>query len=342
MSDKKKKFMENIRFINNDFSFTPAAGKLELQDDVLDSRAQNITFENIEKELNTLYEKTRVLEDVVAYAKDFLEQQIHIYREKVQNKLRVIEDSRDSLKDSNFITYVVPFVTDRSVVTKDRDGSTIHVSDISNGKIIMSGQELDSAGISKASKTQELKAYNDNLKDIPSGKPYRSFYLVDGPATNGVKEEITVMFNEPTRVNFIKINPSNCEIAEVSLINEHGIEEQLDDMMNEYNQPKDAIGAKFTIVSRNYSKEVYEFDNSRISSGFWDRIKEHEYRNLIGQETIFDMEKEAGLEKYRRDYQDYLDALKRWEEEKAAVERRNRLVMEQYERDLAEWTRLYG
>ena len=49
---------------------------IKLQGEYLDSEKMNETFKSIEENLNTLYEKTRFLEDSIQYTRVFLDSKI--------------------------------------------------------------------------------------------------------------------------------------------------------------------------------------------------------------------------------------------------------------------------
>ncbi len=338
----EKRFIDNLNFINNDLLIGSENKNFEFQREMLNSESNNITFELIEKKLNTLYEKTRALEDIVAYSKSFLEQEVHIYKDRVKSRLKAIEDARDSLKNPGFISHIVPFTNNKPEALKDRDGSNLSPCDISNGKLIISGQEVKSPIIKEVSKKNELIPHNDTLNQIIQGVAYRTFYLLDGPATNGVKEEIIVSFKEDMELNFVKIVPSNCEIVQIILVNQFGMEEKLTDIENEYCSLRKIKGAKFIIISKNYQKKAYEIDSNRMHSSFWNRIKEKEYSTLMGNQITFDMERESGLQKYREDYIKYEKDLIKWAEDKKLIERANKLQDEKYQKEFIEYKEAGG
>ena len=63
---------------NTDFDYNISKLKedlnidITLQDEIMDSEIMNTSLKSIENNLNTLYEKTRYLEDAIDYAKTFL------------------------------------------------------------------------------------------------------------------------------------------------------------------------------------------------------------------------------------------------------------------------------
>ena len=69
-----------------------------LQANVLNSEYMNKSFQEIENTLNTLYEKTRYLEDAIAYTKEFLETKINHFNNEINSVLHEIESVADTSK----------------------------------------------------------------------------------------------------------------------------------------------------------------------------------------------------------------------------------------------------
>ncbi|PTY93102.1 hypothetical protein [Heyndrickxia sporothermodurans] len=333
MIDASRNFDEGVAFLLSDLE-KDINSKLLLQNNFLDSRRFNETMKNIEDELNLLYEKTRVLEDMISYTKEFVQQEIHLNKEKLYDKLKTIEDHRDTMKESAYISYRAPLETKNAEVIRDRDGTVLDRCDIDNGYLVLSGQELETIRVVDVTKKQELTAYQDNLEESKTTKHYRSFYLLDGPASNGVKEELTFMFEDTKTVNSISGVPVNCEILSATLINENGAEEQVVLLENSTIAEKRLKGVKITIIARNYQTHVYEIESNRLQYDFWSKVAAYEYGQVLGQNSTFDFESASGVDQYKEDYEAYLAELEEWKAEKQAVEERNRLKLLKYAEDL--------
>ena len=111
--------------IDFDYAISQKAKNTEptvyLQGNVLNSDYINKSFKEIEKNLNTLYEKTRYLEDAIAYTKEFLETRIHHFSNEISSVLHEIENVADSAQNLSYISYNVPFIKGTKQLT-DRDG----------------------------------------------------------------------------------------------------------------------------------------------------------------------------------------------------------------------------
>ena len=329
MIDATHNFEQGVEFLSNDLD-KGIAQNLVLQNNFLDSQQFNETMKNIEDELNLLYEKTRVLEDIIAYSKEFLEQQIHINKELLYDKLETIEDIRDTIKDKAYVLFRAPLKQKNAGIIRDRDGTVLDHCEIDNGNLALSAQDLEDIRVIDVTKKQELIAYNDNLKDVKDTGHYRTYYLLDGPATHGVKEEIIFLFDDIKRVNYINASAVNCNIVNATLINENGAEESVIALESSTIAEKKLRGVKLTIVSNNYETIPYDIDMKRIHGDFWNKIAVYEYNRTLGKASTFDLQKLSGMAQHKEDYQAYLKELEEWKKEKEEVKKRNALKMMKY------------
>jgi hypothetical protein len=341
MIDASHNFEEGVEFLLKDLD-KDINSQLMLQNNFLNSQQFNETMTAVEGELNLLYEKTRVLEDMIAYAKEFVQQEIHLNKEKLYDKLKTIEDHRDTMKESAYISFRVPVKEKNAGIIRDRDGTVLDRCDVQNGNLVLSGQELETVRVMDVTNKKELIAYNDNLKEAKSTNHYRTFYLLDGPASDGVKEELTFLFEDAKVVNFISALPVNCKIISATMINENGAEEQIIALENTTIAERKLRGVKLTILATDAETHKYEIDSSRLQFDFWDKVAAYEYSTALGQSNTFEFEKLAGMEQYKKDYESYLTALSEWQAEKKAVEERNRLKLLKYEQDLAAYEAAKG
>lgn len=329
MIDATHNFEEGVEFLSKDLDKN-IANAIPLQNNFLDSEKFNEAMQNIEKELNLLYEKTRVLEDIIAYSKEFIQQQIHVNKEKIYKKLETIEDTRDLIKDRAYVLFRAP-IKERSVeVIRDRDGTVIDHCEVFNGNLTLSGQDLEEIKVVDITKKQELVSFNDNLDTAIENKFYRSYYILDGPANNGVKEEIIYLFDGVKQVNHISVTPVNCNIASISFINENGAEESAVYLQNAIVPEKKMTGVKFTLISHNYETLIYDVDMERINSDFWDIVPTYEYNRTLGKMNEYDLHKLSGIEQYEKEYEKFLDEWIEWDAEKRKHEQQRLLIEQKY------------
>lgn len=259
-----------------------------LQSNVLNSDNLNKSFEEIEKTLNTLYEKTRYLEDAIAYTRAFLETRINDFHNDINSVLHEIENTADSAKNLSYISYNVPFVKNTKTIT-DRDGITnIRPLVIRNNELTLDYLIDKEQNFSMWSRMGDSIPYKDNLKNVKT-EPYRTVYLEEKLAPTGMRETIYVYFNEPTLVNCLNIKPVNCVVKELKFGLVNGIEEYVGDYtvgMSIDNRICTYI--KFDLVCMNYDSLVYTLDKKLMTDNLWSKIQEFEYNQMSNIETKFD------------------------------------------------------
>lgn len=119
-SEKIKYLLDNTKNIS-----------LEKQNMYLNSNIINNNFKIIENELNSMYEKTRILEDIIDYMKLYINNEIENYMLDCRNLLKDIEVLSDiNLKEEiNYTAINVPFIYN-TLEYIDRDGTVLKNCDI--------------------------------------------------------------------------------------------------------------------------------------------------------------------------------------------------------------------
>ena len=287
--------------INNSVDFDYAINKIiqgtnpsiYLQGSILDSDHMNKTFTEIENTLNTLYEKTRYLEDSIAYTKKFLNERINKFSNNVESILKSIEDEADSAKNLSYISYNVPFVKNSDVL-QDRGRTTNIRPLIIRNKVLT----LDY----KINKDQEFSfwrresdhwPYTSNIDSVKDS-PYRSIFLEEKLVPDGISETIYVSLDGPTEVNFLDIKPVNCLIKNLRFGLINGIEENVGDY--DVNMPissRMCTYIKFDLICKHYDLIEYKLDKDVVnemkdSIDIWSRVKEFEYSQIANVQTKLD------------------------------------------------------
>ena len=160
-----------------------------LIEDRLSSVQFNNSMQNMESQLNELYEKTRLLEDIRDYCKQYILSIIQMKEQDFKEKLKIIEDVADQFRDKDSISYTVPFQYCSDIIT-DRDGTMINKMNIINGSLGQSYTLIDTAKISNISYTTNAQCYNNNYNDILNGLSGCSYYILDNPIYGGVVEKL--------------------------------------------------------------------------------------------------------------------------------------------------------
>jgi hypothetical protein len=295
----------------------------------MNSGEVNAIFGGIEIQLDDLYERTRVLEDVQDYCREYVMKEIAEKRQKFEAILKVIEHNADSYQETTFVACEVPLI-DSNEIVRDRDGSVLPISNIISGKVVMSGQEIEQTLFKSISKKQNYPHYRDSLDDLIAKRPYRAFYMLDNPVEDGLEEEITIFFDGTRKCNFLDIKTSNCEVIGVKYINESDADEPAGNIGNACGMVKIAKGIKLRVRATNYQNEKYQIDMTRVRADFWNMIREEQFRRTAKMTSLCDMAKITGMAQYEQDQSEFKQAIDNWQQEKDAIDKRNIVIMQKF------------
>lgn len=320
MIDTSKYIEDAISFLNNqdveDLNY-----QFMYQTDYFNSDDYNYTLYNIETNLNILYEKARVLQDVIKYTREYIKQNVYEISDECRSILEAIEDNVDSLKQNNYININVPFIESTGSYI-DRDNKKLPKNAIYDGAITLSGTEKEKLKIKTISQKNNFKPYKENLSNLIQDKEYRSFYMLDAPVTNGLKEQITVEFETENVINQLNIVTSNCKISDMKYIDSSGTTDYIDEHLNIVQVPRKTKSIEFITTTESYKKIVYYVDQARVKSNFWDSIMEHEYKKATtgsGTLTQSQIDEMAGLSAFKKDYEAYVKSIEEWIKKRQAV-----------------------
>ena len=287
-------------------------------------------MQNIENQLNELYEKIRLLEDIRDYCKQYILSIIQMKEQNFKEKLKIIEDVADQFRDKDSISYTVPFQYCSDVIT-DRDGTIINKMNITNGSLGQSYTLIDATKISNISYTTNAQCYNNNYNDILNGLSGRSYYILDNPIYGGVVENCTVMFDKNYNCNLFNIEVSNTQIENIKLITIEDIEIPIN--ANDTTTINTIKGLKFDLVSKDYQiKNIEEVNNTtdsyiKLSSSNYKRDNlDIVTKNMVIQAESID--KSDNISEYSSEYY-------KWKRDFNNVTNKNILVNQAKEREMS-------
>ena len=282
--------------INNTIDFDYAINKIKeatnptiyLQGDILNSEHMNNTFREIERTLNTLYEKTRYLEDSIAYTKSFLETKINYFSSDIESILQSIENEADSSKNLSYISYPVTFKKNAKVL-QDRNRTTeLHPLTIKDKKLTLDYKIDKNQEYSLWNRTSEYIPYKDNISAVKE-EPYRAIYLEEKLVPGGLSETIYVALPEPTVINSLDLKPVNCDVKNLKFGLINGIEEYVGDYTVDMPiNSRVCTYIKFDLVCHNYDLNEYTLDRELVSEDIWSLAQEFEYSQIANVTTKFD------------------------------------------------------
>jgi hypothetical protein len=198
--------------INN--IITKTKTNIILQNNILESEKLNMTFTEIEKSLNTLYEKTRFIEDAIEYATTFLNTKVKEFNDEMYSVMKEIEEDVDSSKKLAYITYNVPLKAN-NISIKDKNNNNLQPL-ILKDKVLTLGNKINkSYKISSVKRITDTIPYDDTLNNLAINNNYRAFFLEEKIAQEGLTETLVVYFKNPVTIELL--SPSIFPIISVEV-----------------------------------------------------------------------------------------------------------------------------
>ena len=257
--------------------------------EVMNADDYNTACQMIEYQLDILYEKIRLIQDIDEFVRYYAETKIAEKENKLRENLKIIEDAADLYHDNNSVAIMVPLVSDGSAV-RDRDGAVIPDMKTMDSSLSMDTNAIGEAAIASVSNNANVPCYSNNYADIVKGTGGSAVYLTKEHLENGVVDTITVEFAAATSVNFVQINAVNAKVENLRGILPNHAETALN-TTNGYFQETELIGVRFDLTSATYEETSYYTDglayDSSSSFGFYPDINDHEDSG----QTIRQMEK---------------------------------------------------
>ena len=195
---------KNISDIINELSEEKILIPIKLSETMLSDEA-NMTFEYIETELNTIYDKIRLLEQLHNYTEVFVKEQIDKKENQFKEYLKTIEDVSDLYQDNNSVSYLIQFLASKDTI-RDRDGSIIQQMDINNHSLEMPGTILAKANLNNIIHKSDIDCYNNTYNNLLKEKPGVSIYFADNPFVGGVLEQVQTTISNPQTYNYIGLD----------------------------------------------------------------------------------------------------------------------------------------
>lgn len=261
---------------------------IKFQEEFLDSEKMNTTFKSIEENLNTLYEKTRYLEDSIQYAKVFLDNKIKAFNEEMDSIIKELESTVDLSKNLSYISYNVPLkqndvVIDDRVINQDKLNPLL----LKDNKLTL-GYEYDlDINYSSVYTKGDSIPFNDTIENTVATKTYKAIFLEEKILKDGLSHTMIVYFANPVSINVLDFITSNCEIKNIKFGLINGIEEHADDYdISKNNITRICIYIKFDMVCTNYDTVIYEIDKSKMTDNIWNDLKEFEVAKTTNIDKI--------------------------------------------------------
>lgn len=307
--------IQQINTMNDEFTY---------QTEFLISEDFNNNLESIYNHLDDLYDKSRILQDMIAYAKYYIQNNIYDYAEQCTRLLKEIEENIDNTKEFNYTTEIVSFSSSNGNYT-DRDGKILPQATVFNQTLTLSNKVENIVPIRSVSLKNSLIPYKTTIQDLLAGKGYHSFYILDNPVNNGLRESIYIELKDIQPVNQLDIKISNCEVETIDLYLENGTIENITNAQI-LHKTKKVKGILITLKCINYNTNTYYVDNNRKKYNFWDVVNESLYNKTIGKQgkTQSELDELAGLSYFKEDYERYTKNIESWLADRQSVVDQNR------------------
>lgn len=221
-------------------------------------------FEGIVTSLNSLYEKSRLLDELYYYTKNKISENIEKEILATKKLISFIDNNENSYTKQSCYSKNISFLEQSPVkILKDRDGSVLLKANITD-RITLPYEE-EAIFVDKISKETTEYCYKDNVALINKSDEsfYKSFYSLEQP--NEITETLTFLFDTPIELNKFTFNSFGADIKKITIQNS---EEESREINNNYvisdtiNDIKNVI---LELKTNKYSKNRLITDNSVLT-----------------------------------------------------------------------------
>lgn len=274
-NDIKFDFDSNINFLLNNKLEDKIKYDIALQDKILNSNNFNDTFRFIQESIDFLYEKNRVLEDVIKYSSLYLKNEINNSINECKTLLSTIEEDRDMTKNNSYVKYSIPFISGANSHV-DRNNTAISSAVLYKEKLTLANTSINSYDPINiiVHKDENNNNIFDSGKDLLTDNIYRSLYMFNRTQGKDISETITIILDKPSKINKINFGISNCIIEDIAFVTNTDTIHSIGDNIGLF---KTLIvkQVNIKIKSGNYIMSQINYkDYEDININFWDKIDE--------------------------------------------------------------------
>lgn len=256
--------------------------------DKMDSVVFNLSLKRIRDQINGLYEKIRITEEIDNFCHDYVVKEIEQKRDKIQESLKIIEDASIIFQNKESVSILVPFKSTSELI-QDRNGSIITPMNINNNILEPKNDIMGNILLSNVTYKSNIPCYNNGYKNLVNGNMGMSFYSTPEPVENGVQEIVTVTLSTPQECNYIAIQPINCKITDVKTFDENRVEYKI--TPNTYFETRKILGIVFTVIAKNFTREFKAGSSSGYdNSGAFNYVN-NVYDSSLDRATIKQIER---------------------------------------------------
>lgn len=236
----------------------------------MDSLVFNTIFLDIERQINILYQKTRLLEDIRDYTDLFVTRVVEEKRTAIVENLNAIEMIYDDFTNKDSIAEVVTI--NPKYIVQDRDGTPLDQFDIINGMLVMPGKTLSSETVVDIIGLDETSSEIAPFAEVNSDRLYCQIYENDEPASSEITASYDILLTGKTKCNFLNFAPVGCDVTAVTLVDASGNKTEVKPT-DFYVNPTRVAKATVTVKTKIINKEVVDYPRND-SDDFFDTALE--------------------------------------------------------------------
>lgn len=310
----EKYLKDNLDFLTT-VNMTSVDENFLYQLNQLNASDYNTTQKEIYNQLNLLYDKLRVMEDVNDYLMTQIKTKTESSSKTCESLLKEIEKSRDAIKETSYHTIPINITPTRAHY--DRDGLPLKSAFVYDGKTISAFSVKHSIPYEMKTETNK-RVYHNNVDALPKGEVYRSYYITDESYPDGISENIQFIFQQPTQINRVATKVSNATSFDHKL-HYSGDTIILKDLS--WDVPIYSESASFYIRTLTFKEESFKCDTSRITADALSVLEREIYKNFIGEASYSEAELDEllGINNLKKDYQIYLQKVEDWQKRRKQV-----------------------
>lgn len=287
--------------------------------DKLNAEDFNITQEEMYRQLNLLYSKLRVMEEVNDYLFTQVKTKAETASQTCEALLKDIEKSRDAIKET--VYHTIPIVMVPTQSHYDRDGVLLKSALTYNNNIVNAFTVKRSVPFSMKATTSK-RVYHNNPEVFANGKAYRSYYITDESYKEGINEHLQFIFQQPADINRVAAKPSN------AVLSDYKLHHQGDDILLSDLTWDDAIkaeSASIQIKTTKFAEKIFKCDTSRMTANALSVLDNELYKSYANQTdySAADLDTLLGIKALKEDYEKYLAAVESWQERRKQVSEAN-------------------
>lgn len=251
----------NFDFLINNNIESAINNKIIEQENTLDSNKFNISFKYIEDSLNYLYEKARVLQDIINYSNEHFLSEINNSIQDCKELYSQIQDDKDLVKNNTYIKYPVSL---SNLQTTDRDNSSLNSIINYNSSLTNSDNIIYKYNITNVSILDNINRIYSATNTLLTANYFRSMYCFDKIQSSYIYETININFDKSIKLNKINYTLSNCLIDKIKLVLEDNSIEYLN--INQLNlfETKNVKSIEIILKTSNYILSQLKYNNTNF------------------------------------------------------------------------------